>query len=251
MKRNQFGGKNVTVHLRIDTSSPMLIWFLPRFIRGGTSSSGRPPGLEWDPWKIKIMFREDPSREQNGKLPQSDLVTSNENNARKEGIETGATLPLPRDQRSEGPQTDHVSRMAPTTGRQIGTRITFTNERRWSNRGTTYCLYIQIENDDIGLLGMALSGQGVVRRAELVQTIKNFEVFRLQKKAIITIEHELQRIVQTSFQKIAAFDFAMSLRDVHEYAKRSRDNYRTGRQRTVVYEHLLSQSVSSTDFPIP
>ncbi|KAG8243946.1 hypothetical protein J6590_033977 [Homalodisca vitripennis] len=63
-------------------------------------------------------------------------------------------------------------------------------------------------------------------------------------------QHDLQRVVQTSFQKIAAAGSAMSLylggsfivdRDVHEYGKRGRDNYRTGRHRTVVYEHLPSQ----------
>ncbi|KAG8301339.1 hypothetical protein J6590_056032 [Homalodisca vitripennis] len=31
-------------------------------------------------------------------------------------------------------------------------------------------------------------------------------------------------------------------RDVHEYETRGRDNYRTGRHRTVVYEHLPSQA---------
>ncbi|KAG8268760.1 hypothetical protein J6590_019340 [Homalodisca vitripennis] len=60
-------------------------------------------------------------------------------------------------------------------------------------------------------------------------------------------QHELQRLVPTSVQDIAAVDSAMYLLSWKQfysvsYSVRGRYNYRTERDRTVVYEHLPSQA---------
>ncbi|KAG8319861.1 hypothetical protein J6590_082671 [Homalodisca vitripennis] len=85
-------------------------------------------------------------------------------------------------------------------------------------------------------------------------------LIRLQKKAIRTIANinfrescrpafkKLQLLTLLCLYILEAVLFCKSKcaltrgRDVHEYETRGRDNYRTGRHRTVVYEHLPSQA---------
>ncbi|KAG8271220.1 hypothetical protein J6590_068110 [Homalodisca vitripennis] len=73
----------------------------------------------------------------------------------------------------------------------------------------------------------------------------------IRKKAIRIIAKIRFRVVQGSFQEIAAVDSAVPLhflnnfvlgRDIHMYETRGRANYRTGRHRLVVYERLPSQA---------
>ena len=85
-------------------------------------------------------------------------------------------------------------------------------------------------------------------------------VFKLKKKAIRIIANmgfrescrpafkKLQLLTLPSLYILETVLFCMSKcaltrgRDIHEYETRGRDDYRTGRHRTVVYEHLPSQA---------